>query len=482
MADDLNAERPEGRSLPKAPTGIKGLDEITGGGLPRNRPTLICGGPGCGKTLLSMEYIVNGITRFGENGAYISFDESVQDLTENVASLGFDIDAMVAGRSLSISEIVITAETFIEAGEYDLGGLFARIGHAIDSVHAKRVVIDGIEAVFSLFSSESIVRLELKRLFRWLKEKEVTAIITCERGEGRMLVSRHGIEEYASDCVILLDQRIIDQTAIRRLHILKYRGSLHGTNEYPFLVTGKGISILPVTSMQLDYDVSEERIPTGITGLDQMLSGRGYFIGSSILISGTAGTGKSSLAAHFAASVCGRGKPCIYFAFEESASQIIRNMQSIGLDLSPYVDQGLLKFHAMRPTQYGVEMHLLTMHDAIDLFRPAAVVIDPISNMSSVAVIADIKSMFARLLDTLKNRQITTLSTDLTYGGRYPESTEVGLSSVMDTWIVLKNRERNDRRERVIEIIKSRGMAHAADIKRFEINAAGFVLSKADVK
>jgi circadian clock protein KaiC len=478
MTADPNAEGILGHSVKKALTGIKGLDEITGGGLPQNRPTLVCGGPGCGKTLLSMEFIVNGITHFGENGVYITFDESLKDLMENVASIGFDIKGMIEQHSLAVTEIVLPSQNVVEAGDYDLNGLFARIGYAIDTVKAKRVVIDGIETIFSFFSNDSVIRLELKRLFRWLKEKEVTSIITCERGEGERLVSRHGIEEYVSDCVILLDQRIKEQSAIRRLHILKYRGSLHGSNEYPFLVTDKGISILPITSMQLNYAVSNERISSGVPGVDMMLTGKGYFKGSTILISGTAGTGKSSLAAHFAASVCDSGQRCIYFAFEESADQIIRNMRSIGLDLSPHVEQGLLKFHAMRPTQYGIEMHLLIMQNLIMSFQPSAVVIDPISNLISVAVIADIKLMFMRLLDTLKTSGITTLSTNLTSGGKYFESTEIGLSSAMDTWIVMKNREKKHRRERCIEIIKSRGMAHTSKIHTFEITGTGIELSR----
>jgi len=474
----IKPEQIEDRSLQKVLTGIDGLDEITGGGLPQNRPTLICGGPGCGKTLLSMEFIVNGIAHYGENGAYISFEESVQDLSKNVASLGFDIEKMVELKALSIREIALQVEPVIEAGNYDLGGLFVQIGHAIDSVKAKRVVIDGIESLFSCFFNEAVIRAELKKLFQWLKEKEVTAIITCERGEGQTLISRHGIEEYTSDCVILLDQRLIDQTSIRRLRILKYRGSLHGTNEYPFLVTRQGISILPVTSMHLDYDVSEERISTGTACLDEMLSGKGVLKGTSILISGTAGTGKSSLAAHFAASVCKQGNPCVYFAFEESAKQIARNMRSIGLDLSPYVDSGLLKFHAIRPTQYNVETHLLTMQNVIKSLSPAAVIIDPISNLTSVAVIADIKSMFARLLDSLKRHQVTTLSTDLTTGGKALETTEVGLSSIMDTWILLKNKKKKKSRERIIQIIKSRGIPHSSAINTFEITTKGIILSK----
>lgn len=463
-------------NVKKLSTGIKGLDDITGGGLPKNRTSLICGGPGCGKTLLSMEFIVNGITKYGENGAYISFDESQRDLSENVASLGFDIEAMVEENTLCITEIPPLPEIDEELGSYELGGIYAMLNQAIDSVRAKRVVIDGIENVFSVFHNESTFRRQLRTLFTWLKEKDVTALITCERGEGTVLLSRHGIEEYVSDCVILLDQRIIDQLAVRRLKIIKYRGTLHGTNEYPFLITQNGISILPITSMLLNYSVSKEHISTGIAKLDTMLSEKGYFKGSSILISGTSGTGKSSIAAHLAASVCKQGKRCIYFAFEEPAEQIIRNMESIGLDLSTYADKGLLKFDASRPTQYGIEMHLLSIHNIIDSFKPETVVFDPISNLTDVAAVSDIKSMFARLLDHLKNKQITTLSTNLVHGEKSSMATEIGISSVMDTWILVKNTETEGKKKRTIEIVKSRGMSHTDRINRYEITDNGIII------
>jgi circadian clock protein KaiC len=471
--DDLKS-----RCVQKTPTGVKGLDEITQGGLPRNRSTLVCGGPGCGKTLLSMEFIVNGISRFGENGAYISFDESKSDLAENVASLGFDIEAMIARKALHVTSIPIHPGIAGEFGEYDLGGLFATIGHAIDSVGAKRLVIDGIDNLFSFFSNESIIRQELRKLIKWLKEKEVTVILTCERGEGRMLLTRHGIEEYISDCVILLDQRIIDQIAVRRLKIVKYRGALHGTNEYPFLVTEQGIIIFPVTSMALDYEVAGERVSTGLQGLDGLLSNNGYFKGSSSLVAGGAGAGKSSLAGSFSASICKEGKRCIYFAFEEPAAQIIRNMSSIGLDLAGYRDSGLLKIHATRPTEYGVEMHLLSMHTVIESFKPEAVVFDPISSLTDVGLKGDIRSMFIRILDYLKNRQITNLSTDLTQGGGYRLDTDIGISSIMDTWIIVKNRERDNYKERLIEIVKSRGMAHIDRIQGFKITNDGIFFNE----
>ena len=264
------------KSLSKTPTGIQGLDEITGGGLPKGRPTLVCGGAGCGKTVLAMEFLVRGIERFDENGAFITFEETVAELTENTASLGFDLETMTHDKRLSMKQLYYEPDNDVEAGEYDLSGLFAQIGSAIDSVKAQRAVIDGIETLFSYFSREQIVRSELKRLFRWLKEKGVTAIVTCEAGSGQQ-ITRRGIEEYISDCVIFLSQRVQDQISIRRLYIIKYRGSVHGSNEYPFLITEKGISVLPVTSIGLEYDAPTERVPTGIEGLDRHAGGKRVF-------------------------------------------------------------------------------------------------------------------------------------------------------------------------------------------------------------
>ena len=466
----------ENSSIKKILTGIKGMDEITGGGLPKNRTTLVCGGPGCGKTLLAMEIAVNGIVRFDENGVYISFDESKQDLVENVASLGFDIKTLIEEKKLCVIDIPQRAHIDVELGSYDLGGLFAMLSHALDSVRARRVVIDGIDSIFSVFQNEMTIRLELKKLFNWLKERDVTTIVTCERGEGKVLLSRHGIEEYTSDCVILLDQRVIDQIAVRRLKILKYRGTLHGTNEYPFLMTSNGISIFPITSMMLRYSVKNEHVPTGISGLDQMLSNKGFFKGSSILVSGTTGTGKSSIAGHFAASICKQDKRCIYFAFEEPADQIVRNMSSIGLDLSTYVNNDLLTFHASRPTEYGVEMHLLKILKILDDFKPDAVVFDPISNLTDIAAVSDIKSMLARMLDYLKNKQITILSTNLIRSTEDPMAAEVNISSLMDTCILVKNSEENRKKTRFLDIVKSRGMAHADMIHEFSITNNGIVI------
>src|SRR5881394_811625 len=356
------------RELPKCPTGIEGLDEITGGGLPRGRPTLVCGSAGCGKSLMGMEFLVRGVTQFNEPGVLMTFEEPVRDVTQNVASLGFDLDDLVAKKKLVLDHVRVERSEIMETGEFDLGGIFIRLNHAIDSLGAKRVVLDTLESLFGGLSNEAILRAELRRLFEWLKEKGVTAIITGEKGDASL--TRQGLEEYVSDCVIFLDHRIVDQVSTRRLRVVKYRGSVHGTNEYPFLIDEDGITVLPITSLGLDHEVSSERISSGVVELDQMLGGPGCFRGSSVLVSGTAGTGKSSLAAHFANAVCGRGERCLYFAFEESPKQIIRNMRGLGIDLEKWVDKGLLKFHASRPSLQGLETHLSQIHKQIKDYKP----------------------------------------------------------------------------------------------------------------
>jgi circadian clock protein KaiC len=461
------------RQLAKCPTGITGLDEITGGGLPRGRPTLVCGGAGCGKTLLSLEFVVRGAVTYGEPGVFMSFEETSEELAKNVASLGFDLADLEKQKLLALDFVYIERREIEETGEYDLEGLFIRLGHAIDSVGAKRVVLDTIEALFAGFPNELILRSELRRLFRWLKDKGVTALITAEKGEGTL--TRHGIEEYVSDAVLLLDHRVVDQIATRRLRFVKYRGSLHGTDEYPFLIDENGFSILPVTSLRLDYEVTSERISTGIPRLDSMLGGQGYYRGSSVLISGTAGSGKTSLAAFFADAACRRGERCLYLALEESQNQIIRNMRSIGLDLEPWVKQGRLKFHAARSTLYGLEMHLAMTHKLTSKFQPGTVIMDPITNLSIVASHNEVKSVLMRLVDFFKNRQITSLFTNLTHSGEL-EKTTTGVSSLMDTWLLLLSVESSGERNRVFHLLKSRGMAHSNQMREFIITDKGIDL------
>ncbi|WP_400190965.1 circadian clock protein KaiC [Hymenobacter sp. B81] len=461
--------------LPKAPTGIDGLDEITAGGLPRGRPTLVCGSAGCGKTLMGVEFLVRGIVQYGEPGVLMAFEETADELTANVTSLGFDLRALQAEGMLKIDHVHVDRSEIEETGEYDLEGLFIRLGYAIDSIGAKRVVLDTIEALFSGFPNQGVLRSEIRRLFRWLKDKGVTTIITAERGEGSL--TRQGLEEYVSDCVILLDNRVIDQITTRRLRIVKYRGSTHGTNEYPYLISEDGISVLPVTSLRLAHEVSDEIVSTGIAGLDEMFGRRGFFRGSSVLITGTAGTAKTTLAAGFAHAVCQQGQRCLYFAFEESPQQLVRNMRSVGIDLQPHLGQNLLRIEASRPTLNGLEKHLVTLHKLIGEFRPDAVVIDPISNLITVGNIAEVRSMLTRLIDYLKVHGITAVFTSLISGRNVQqEMTEEGVSSLVDTWLSVRDLEGVGERNRGISILKSRGMAHSNQVREFVVTEHGIQL------
>jgi circadian clock protein KaiC len=476
----MKLERPlhrEIRTLPKAPTGIEGLDQITLGGLPKGRPTLVCGGAGCGKTLFAMEFLVRGATEFGEPGAFIAFEETAEELAQNVRSLGFDLDELIAQNKLSVDHIRVEREEMEENGEYDLEGLFLRLGLAIDSVGAKRIVLDTIETLFSGFDNHALLRSELRRLFRFLKDRGVTAVITGERGDGQL--TRQGLEEYVSDCVIFLDHRVIDHVSTRRLRVVKYRGTTHGTNEYPFLIDEDGFSVLPLSSLGLDHKVSNERISSGIPRLDAMLDGKGFYRGSSILVSGTAGTGKTSLSAHFANETCRRGERCLYLAFEESPSQLMRNMKSIGVDLEPYVKKGMLKVHASRPTLHGLEMHLVQMHKMVEEFEPSVVVVDPISNFIAAGNAQDAQTMLMRLIDYLKSRQITAFFTHLSSGGiagAALENTDLGVSSIIDTWILLRDIELGGERNKGLYILKSRGMKHSNQIREYILTPEGIHL------
>lgn len=457
----------------KAATGISGLDQITGGGLPRGRTTLVCGGAGCGKTLLAMEFLIHGAIEFGEPGVVVAFEETAGELAENVASLGFDLEDLIARKLLSVDSIVLDPAEHLHAGEYDLDGLFVRLGHAIDSIGAKRVVLDTLEALFVSFDNELLLRAELRRLFRWLKDRGVTAVITGEKGDGTF--TRYGLEEYVSDCVIALDNRVVDQISTRRLRVVKYRGSNHGTNEYPFLIDRRGLSVLPVTSLGLDYTVSTERVPTGVAALDGLLAGGGYYRGSSVLVSGTAGTGKSSLAASFADASCRRGERVLYFALEEPGAQIVRNMASIGLDLAKWQDKKRLFIHAGRPTVYGLEMHLVRMYQAVEEFQPHAVILDPVSSLVAIGHRQEVKSMLVRLFDYLKGKQITTLVTSLT-GAHGLEETTLGISSLIDSWFQVRDIEIAGERTRGLSLVKSRGMGHSNQIREFLISSSGIDL------
>ncbi len=460
--------------LQKCPTGIKGLDEITGGGLPQGRPTLVCGGAGCGKTLLAMEFLVRGATEYGEPGVYMSFEEKAEELTKNFASLGFDLGNLAASKMLELDYVHIEQGDIVATGDYDLEGIFVRLGHAIDTIGAKRVVLDTIEVLFSGIPNEAILRGELKRLFSFLKSKNVTAVITGEQGERTL--TRFGLEEYVADCVIFLSHKVDQQTATRRMRIVKYRGSAHGTNEYPFLIDGKkGFSVMPLSSIGLEHAASDERVSSGISRLDTMLGKKGFYRGSSILVSGNAGSGKSSMAAHFVDAACRRGERCLYFAFEESSKQIIRNMRSIGIDLEQWVNDGLLIFHNSRPSQHGMEMHLVSMHNAIENFNPVIFVADPISNLVGVGSEIEIKSMFSRLIDFLKMKGVTAFFTELINTG-IQDSADMGTSSLMDSWIMLQMIEGSGERNRGLYVLKSRGMNHSNQIREFRLTDNGAII------
>jgi circadian clock protein KaiC len=460
-------------TLAKTPTGIKGLDEVTGGGLPRGRPSLVCGPAGCGKTLLATEFLVRGITQFDEPGVFMAFEETRDDLVANVASLGFDLSQLEADGKLVLDHVNVITDGIVETGDWDLEGLFIRLGASIDAVRAKRVVLDTIETLFGAFSDTATLRSELRRLFLWLKDRGVTAVITGERGKGTL--TRHGIEEYVADCVIVLDHLVAEQTSTRRLRVLKYRGSLHGTNEYPFLIGEDGISVQPITSLGLQHGVSSERVSTGVDRLDAMLGGAGPYRGSSVLVSGTAGTGKSTLAAQFCDAACGRGERAIYFAFEESQDQIIRNMKSVGIKLAPWVEQGLLHFRCVRPSLLGLEAHLAAMQKLVDDFDPAVVVLDPISDLVGVGTARDVTAMLTRQVDFLKGKGVTALFTSLGTEGREPTNHLV--ASLIDTWLLVRTLEGNGEHNRVLTVHKSRGMAHSNQVREFLITGRGVELA-----
>ena len=467
------------KPLPKSPTGIPGMDEITGGGLPQDRPTLIAGGAGCGKTLFAMEFLVNGAIQYDEPGVFVAFEENARELAENVASMGFDLKGLIKKKKLIIDHVRIERTEIEETGAYDLEGLFIRLGHAIDSIGARRVVLDTIEVLFAALPNHAIIRAELQRLFRWLKNKRVSAVVTAERGNETM--TRFGLEEYIADCVILLDHRVTEQISTRRMRIVKYRGTLHGTSEYPFLIGKNGISVLPITSLGLDHKVSGERVSSGVKELDDMLDGKGFYLGSSILVSGTAGTGKTSLAAAFVDAACRRGERCLFFAFEESTSQIIRNMRSIGIDLAPHVKKGLLQFHVARPTLYGLEMHLVTMYDLMKEFEPGVVVMDPITDFTVVGTRAEVKAAMTRIIDFLRTNQITGLLTSFTSEDNDPDESIVGISSLIDTFISLRNVELNGERHRGLFVLKSRGMAHSNQVRSLSLTNDGIKIGALDL-
>jgi circadian clock protein KaiC len=464
-----SASPPRG-ALPKAPTGIPGLDQITHGGIARARTTLVCGGPGCGKTLLGLEFLLRGATEFGEPGVFMAFEETAEELAQNVRSLGFDLDALVAARKIAVDHVHVERGEIEEAGAWDLEGIFLRLGLAIDAVGAKRVVLDTIESLFSCFTNEAVLRSELRRLFRWLKDRGVAAVVTAERGEGTL--TRHGLEEYVSDCVIVLDHRVRDEVSTRRMRIVKYRGTTHGTNEYPFLIGNDGISVLPLASVSLDHAASTQRISSGVAGLDAMLGGAGFYRGSSILVSGSAGTGKTTLAASFVQAACRRRERGLYLAFEESVPQLLRNMGSVGIrGLKRAIDSGLLRVIAGRPAAHGLETHLAQLHKAVTDLNPDVVVIDPITTFSNPEAQADVDSMVLRMVDFLKSRGITAM---LCHSTSEDLSQEPGkLFSLIDALIALRDEEDGAERRHGVVVLKSRGTAHSNRVREYRITSKG---------
>ena len=457
--------------LEKIPTGIRGLDQVTHGGFPRGRTALVCGGPGTGKTLLGLEFLARGAMLYNEPGVCIALEETAEELVTNMASLGHNLPALVKAKKLAIDYVHIERKQIEETGEYDLEGLFIRLRTAIEQVKAKRVLLDTIEVLFLSLKNEGIVRAELRRLFHWLKDAGVTAVITAEVGDRTF--TRYGLEEYVADCVLVLDHRVNEQISTRRLRVVKYRGSSHGTNEYPFLIDDQGISVIPITSLGLTHTASNERISSGVPSLDAMLDGKGFFRGSSVLITGTAGTGKSSFAAAFAAAACARGERALYFTYEESPSQILRNMSSVGIHLEKWLKRGLLKIHATRPTASGLEAHLATMYQEIQDFQPSVVIVDPITNLVSAGDLLSVKGMLTRLIDFLKLKHITAMFTNLVFG-RDMEESAIGISSLMDSWVVLRDVSHGEaERVRTLNLLKSRGMAHDTRMRTFTLSNKG---------
>jgi len=460
--------------LEKALTGIDGFDEITLGGLPRGRASLICGSAGCGKTLFATEFLVNGARKYSEPGVLMAFEETSEELIVNAASLKFDLDDLVRKGMLVIDNVQVDPHEIAETGEYDLEGLFIRLRHAIETVGARRVVLDTIETLFSGFANEGLLRSEIRRLFQFLKSFGVTAIVTGERGEKSL--TRFGLEEYVADCVILLDHRITEQVSTRRMRVVKYRGSTHGSNEYPFLIDEEGFSVLPITSVGLQHKASNEVISTGVPDLDAMLGAGGLYRGNTVMLSGTAGTGKTSLSSALARATCERGERVLYFALEESVEQILRNMNSIGIDLRPHLDSGLLKIVAQRPFLHGLEMHLVAIHKEIERFDPRVVIVDPVSNFVAGGNLRDVNAVLIRLIDFLKMRGITAFMTFLTESGNNLEATDIGISSIVDVWLMVRDIELSGERNRGMYVLKARGMSHSNQIREFLLTSEGIKL------
>lgn len=474
MPNVVAAKSQRRQALAKAPTGIPGLDAVTGGGLPRGRCSLVCGGPGTGKTLLGAQFLVHGARDLGEPGVLMTFEETQRDLEDNVASLGFDLKGLQRDGKVVIDHVVVNRAEIEQAGAFDLDGLFIRIGYAVDLVGAKRIVLDTIESLFSGLPDELAVRSEVRRLFGWIRERGLTAVITAEAGEKTL--TREGLEEYVSDCVITLNQTVRDEVATRRLRIVKYRGSAHVANEIPFLIDDRGFSVVPITELRLDRPAPRQRVSTGVPGLDRLLGGRGLYRGSVALVSGTAGTGKTTLAAHFVEAACRRGERALYFSFEESPQTLERDMAAVGIDLDRWVRKGLLRFHAARTNSQGLEGHLGAMHRAMQDFKPHVVAFDPVSGFTSQGDAWQAKNMLVLLMDAIRAAGATALLTNLTVGGAALESTTSGISSTADAWILLRDAESDGERNRLIHVLKARGIAHSNQVHEFAITDEGIAI------
>lgn len=454
----------------KAPTGVRGFDVITGGGVPRGRATLVTGASGTGKTLFGVEFLVRGAVEHGEPGVLISFEETADDIAANVAGLGFDIPALRAQGLLAVDAFVSDGTQEVTAGPFDLDGLFLRLDAAVASVGARRLVIDTIESLFGRLHDEVALRGELVRLFHWIKARGLTAVITGEQGQGGRL-TRFGIEEYVSDCVIVLDTRLHDDVSTRRLRVAKYRGSTHGTNQYPFVITERGFAVLPLTAMGLTYDAPDDRISSGVPALDEMLGG-GILRASTVLVSGSAGTGKTTIAAQAVEAACERGERALFVTFEESPAQLMRNMRSVGIDLQRWIDAGRLRIEAERSTAMGLEEHLVALDRYIEEAQPTVVALDALGSLGRVGTGTAVTATVARQVDAMKSRGITSVLTVLAGEGE-GEAASLAVSSLTDTWLLLRNVERDGERNRLLFVIKSRGTAHSNKVREFLLTESG---------
>ena len=455
-------------------TGVKGLDDVLGGGIPQGHAMLLVGKPGTGKSILSMEYLLHGIELHKENGVYISFEESEKQIISNAASFGWKFEEMVKKNKLAISYIDMQPEQMRTVGDYDLSALILRVKGAIKKVNARRVVIDGINNLLSTFDDERIIRSDLLRLIREIKEVNATIFITGERGHDSW--SKMGFEEYLADGLMHLDNRTDGNYQTREIQVVKCRGINHYTGKSPFIINSEGMSIRPLITADFDYKVLKSRVSTGIADIDNMLGGKGLYRGSTVYITGPSGAGKTSISSSFANGACSRGERALFLAFEESSDQIIRNMKSIGLSLDKWVNEKLLYFYTARATTNSLEGHLDNIMTMVREVEPTCVVLDPISAFRPIANENETKLMLIRLNDYLRARKITTVFTALSSDGEYSEHADVQLSSIADTWIVVRIMDYKGERNNVMQLMKSRGMSHSRQMKEMYFTGNGLKL------